>query len=515
MNSKHMITTINIAKNSTQFSGLLILLLLLLVLTLSSFSVRGALFIEDIDITHHIEKEFQSDPVIPFNTIDVNTNQGVVTLTGSVTNLLAKERAVHLAQTVRGVRSVINRTEVKPISNYAASVLQDAVRKALLYDAATDSYEIEVQADDNGQISLSGTVDSWAERDLAETVAKGVSGVVSVRNNIDIQLQSKRPDNEIKREVEKRLYWNALIDNGLVDVSVTEGKVSLSGAVGSAAEKRLAELDAWVHGVRTIDTSDLQVKKWARDNDLREKKYVARSDVEILAAIQDSMRHDPRVHLFDMEIKVSNGYVTLRGVVDNIQAKKAAISDARNTVGVVRVNNLIKVRSGVDLDDDEIAANIRSALLRHPFTESYEINVRVKNGAAQLNGTVDTVFEKGVAEIVAQRASGATSVRNFLGVSNPGTVTYNPYVYDWAVYDFSWYGGAKMATNKSDREIKLDIENEMFWSPFVDLKDIDIDVNAGVAILTGTVDSWMEYNAARENALEGGAISVINKLNIQ
>ncbi|GJL74773.1 BON domain-containing protein [Nitrosomonas sp.] len=512
MNSEYMTTAINTGKNRIRFVGLCTLLL---ALTLISFSVRGAVSIEDVDITHHIEKEFQSDPAIPFNAIDVSTNQGVVTLAGRVTNLLTKERAIHLAQTIRGVRSVINRIEVKPTLDRSADVLQDAVEKALLYDAATDSYEIKVQADDKGQITLSGTVDSWAERDLAETVAKGVSGVVSVSNRIDIQLKSKRPDNEIKPEIEKRLYWNALIDNGLIAVNVDERKVSLSGVVGSAAEKRLAELDAWVNGVRTVDTSGLKVKKWARDNDLREEKYATRSDVEILAAIQDAMRHDPRVQLFDIETRVSNGYVTLRGVVDNIQAKKSAISDARNTVGVVRVNSLIKVRSDLEVGDDDIAVNVRSALLRNPFTESYEIYVRVKNSVVQLSGAVDTFFEKGVVENVAQRAKGVTSVRNFLSVSDPGIMTYNPYVYDWSVYDFSWYDGVTVTTNKSDLEIKLDIENEMFWSPFVDVKDIDISVNAGVATLTGTVHSWMEYNAAWENALKGGAISVINKLNVQ
>lgn len=488
---------------------------LLILAALMPRMVWSATSIEDLDISDHIEREIKFDPAVPFDSIDVETIQGVVTLSGYVNNLMAKERAKRIAQTVRGVRSVINQIEVRPLLLRSAKTLQDSVEKALMYDAATDSYEIKVETDNKGKVTLNGTVDSWAERNLAEKVAKGVSGVVSVKNQIGVKKKSKRPDIEIRPEIEKRLHWDVLVDDGMIDVSVDEGKVSLKGVVGSAAEKNRTELDAWVSGVKSVDSSDLKVEKWARNEELREQKYPVRSDLDILAAVQDALLYDPRVKSFDIDLKVSNGYVTLRGVVDNIAAKKAAVSDARNTIGVVRVNNLIKVRPLSEFGDDTIAANIRAALLRNPVTESHEINVAVNNGVAQLSGTVDSYYEKGVAENVAQRALGVTLVRNYLVVSEPDIITFNPYVYDWSVYDFSWYGDTIFTTNKSDWEIKMDIEDELLWSPFVDVNDVDATVNAGVVTLTGTVDSWMEYNAARENAFEGGAISVINMLNVK
>ena len=63
---------------------------------------------------------------------------------------------------------------------------------ALFYDAETDSYEITVNADDKGRVRLSGRVDSWQERELAETVTKWVSGVTSVDNTLIINSESKR-----------------------------------------------------------------------------------------------------------------------------------------------------------------------------------------------------------------------------------------------------------------------------------------------------------------------------------
>jgi osmotically-inducible protein OsmY len=65
---------------------------------------------------------------------------------------------------------------------------------------------------------------------------------------------------------------------------------------------------------------------------------------------------------------------------------------------------------------------------------------------------------------------------------------------------------------KTDAAIKEDIEDELFWSPFVDLDEVTVKVDGGTAILTGEVDSLGEYEAATENALEGGAHEVDNNL---
>ena len=81
--------------------------------------------------------------------------------------------------------------------------------------------------------------------------------------------------------------------------------------------------------------------------------------------------------------------------------------------------------------------------------------------------------------------------------------------------DTDWYDAYEPdqpSAGKSDWEIEQNIEDEFFWSPFVDGDDITVQVEDGVAHLTGTVDTWSEYEAARENALEGGAVIVDNDL---
>lgn len=50
---------------------------------------------------------------------------------------------------------------------------------------------------------------------------------------------------------------------------------------------------------------------------------------------------------------------------------------------------------------------------------------------------------------------------------------------------------------KSDLAIMESIEDEFFWSPFVDHEDVNVSVSDGVATLTGTVEIWAERRAGR------------------
>ena len=68
--------------------------------------------IKDIDITLAVDRQLQIDEGVPAHLIDVRTKDGIVTLSGPVENLLARERAAEIAATVKGVRSVINLIDV-------------------------------------------------------------------------------------------------------------------------------------------------------------------------------------------------------------------------------------------------------------------------------------------------------------------------------------------------------------------------------------------------------------------
>lgn len=63
--------------------------------------------------------------------------------------------------------------------------LQTRIQRALVDNPRTKDYGVEI-LDSNGVVTLRGTVPSYEARDLVEEVVRGVDGVVSVTNEIDV-----------------------------------------------------------------------------------------------------------------------------------------------------------------------------------------------------------------------------------------------------------------------------------------------------------------------------------------
>lgn len=474
----------------------------------------SSIAITDDAITDAVDDELAFDHAVPGHMIEVETNNGVVVLEGSVDSALVKRRAADIAKTVKGVRATVNRIEVAPAVSKSGRDLRKDVSAALLADPATDSYEVTATATDQGRVTLAGAVQSWAERDLCETVAAGVAGVTSVRNDIEVNYRAQRPDPEIRNDIEQKLRWSTLIAGSLVDVAVADGAVTLSGTVGSAAEKRRAENEAWVAGVHSVSSNGLEIADWARDERVRQTAASDLSDAEIEKALQAALRQDPRVAEFRVRTEVDSGVVTLRGEVDNLTACRAARSDARNTVGVRKVHDRLRVRPNGVRTAEAIERDVSAAMFRNPFVNRFDVTVDVRNGTAYLYGKVDTAFERAQAEDAAGAINGVAGVVNYLAVEDDGLITYDPYVDPWPIQSYEWYTYRPRATLLSDAEIRGDIQDELWWSPFVDQDQVDVSVLRGVATLTGRVDSWAERASATENAYEGGATWVINQLRV-
>lgn len=469
----------------------------------------------DQAITDAVEDEIIFDQAVSLANIDVSTRNGMVTLDGTVGNILARDRAGSLAQTVRGVRAVNNQLDVSIGEDRTDAAIEQDIQDALLYDPATEAYEVTVDVSSN-VVTLSGAVDSWQERELVARTAKGVDGVRRINNQLDVEYDRMRPDTEVRTEIEEALRWDKQVDAGLIDATVDNGVVTLDGTVGSTAEKQEAVAEAWVAGVDDVVAEDLEVGRWARDAEMRGDTVTADlTDAEIADAIEDALMYEPRVDGYEVTPDVDDGEVTLRGTVESLKAKRAAANAARTTMGVTSVTNRLKVRPEEQIAETTVETNVRAALARDPFVDRFEITVDVVNGTAHLYGTVDTYYEKAQADDVAATASGVLEVTNHLVVDALDTpYTYDPYVDEYYVYDYDWYDYEPVYTLEEDWNIRDDIKDELWWSPFVDSDDVNVTVENGTATLTGTVETWSEYWSARENAYEGGATWVINELNV-
>lgn len=469
---------------------------------------------QDSRIAEAIEDELTLDRAVPAHSIDIEVAAGIATLSGTVDNLLASDRAAAIARTVRGVRAVVHLLQVKRPRDMSAAELKASITAALTTDPATDAHEVRVSTDQQGAALLAGTVQSWAERHLCATVVAGVAGVSSIDNQIDVDHRAVRKDDEIEKEIAARLRWNILVDDGLIVVQCTDGHVRLFGTVGSASERYRARSLAMIEGVRDVAVEDLQVDKWERDSMMRRSKYAVRSNEQVRTALGAALGVDPRVSGFDTTVDVDQGVVTLRGNVDNLKARRAAGEDARKTVGVSRVVNRLRVKPAVELSSQTIAQSVKAALDRHWYFDRGDVGVTVSDGVARLFGRVDSNFERVCADDVAARVAGVVEVKNLIAVRDQRFIAFDPHVDESPMQSFGWYRHEPWRSLDSDDEIERRLGEELWWSPFVNSGDVVMSVDAGVVTISGAVASDVERQAAVKNAYDAGAVWVVNQLTL-
>jgi osmotically-inducible protein OsmY len=118
--------------------------------------------------------------------IDIEVEEGVVTLNGAMPSLVRKRLAGAMAWRVAGVRDVINGLAVHPAEEDSPDQIEEAVRVVLERNRALDAAQIKVGV--RGRtVRLTGLVHAQGERQAAEDDAWAVFGVNDVINNIDVR----------------------------------------------------------------------------------------------------------------------------------------------------------------------------------------------------------------------------------------------------------------------------------------------------------------------------------------
>lgn len=145
-------------------------------------------FMDDSAITAKVKAALVDHDNIKSTDISVKTDR-VVTLSGFVESQAQAEEAVKVAKGVEGVTSVSDKLHVRDakegsVKGYAGDTATTSEIKAkLLADDIVPSRHVKVETTD-GVVQLSGTVDSQAQSDRAESIAKAVDGVKSVKNDL-------------------------------------------------------------------------------------------------------------------------------------------------------------------------------------------------------------------------------------------------------------------------------------------------------------------------------------------
>ncbi|MBM6476785.1 molecular chaperone OsmY [Raoultella ornithinolytica] len=149
-------------------------------------------FMDDSTITARVKAALIDDKNIRSSDISVKTENKVVTLSGSVDSAEQKDLAVNAAKTVKGVTTVNDQLNVvaeksASLEGYAGdTAITSQVKAKLLADDIVPSRKVTVETRD-GTVHLSGTVDSRQQADRAADIAKAVSGVKNVENNLSVK----------------------------------------------------------------------------------------------------------------------------------------------------------------------------------------------------------------------------------------------------------------------------------------------------------------------------------------
>ncbi|CAM8166693.1 TPA: molecular chaperone OsmY [Citrobacter freundii] len=146
-------------------------------------------FMDDSTITAKVKAALVDHDSIKSTDISVKTDQKVVTLSGFVERQAQAEEAVKVAKGVEGVTSVSDKLHVRDsketsVKGYAGdTAITSEVKAKLLADDIVPSRKVKVETTD-GVVQLSGSVDSQAQSERAESIAKAIDGVKSVKNDL-------------------------------------------------------------------------------------------------------------------------------------------------------------------------------------------------------------------------------------------------------------------------------------------------------------------------------------------
>jgi osmotically-inducible protein OsmY len=321
-------------------------------------------------------------------------------------------------------------------------LLTSKTKLALWTTAGVRSTTVHVDSDD-GIVTLYGKVPSADQRETAERTARGVAGVIGVRNLLQIVAEADekridRSDGEVSALAEKALKADPILENSKISVkSVDKGVVLLTGEARSVSDHLRAVMCVdRIPGVRRV-TSEVKGPEGFSDEEriaflnrahpkFEGKRAEVRSsanDMRITATVKYRLLTASQVPSHEISVDTSDAVVTLFGMVPTVQIRREAGHEAGKVGGVLRVNNQLEVvpssqKQRAEAKDDDIGRDLKLAFKDR--SEFKDVDTAVKNGTVRLTGTVDSEWDELKAVRLARKVSGVRHVDDRLKVEDQG-----------------------------------------------------------------------------------------------
>ncbi|HXY30199.1 MAG TPA: BON domain-containing protein [Gemmatimonadaceae bacterium] len=210
--------------------------------------------------------------------------------------------------------------------------LQQNVMAELKWEPSIKAAQIGVAVTD-GVVTLTGTVDTFAQKYAAERAAERVSGVRAIAEDLHVMTPGEynKTDPEIARAAANALLWDVEVPQNAIKVVVRNGWVTLEGAVSWYYEKASAE-----RAVRYLTG----VKGVINLIDVRPAGPQA-SDVK--AKIEAALKRNAELDARRIQVEADGGIVTLRGEVRSFIEREDAERAAWAAPGVRIVKDELKL----------------------------------------------------------------------------------------------------------------------------------------------------------------------------
>ena len=347
------------------------------------------------------------------------------------------------------------------------------------------------------------------------------------------QAASESTDAGITTRVQARYYGDDQVRGRSVSVATENGVVTLQGAVGSeAARQRAVSLAREVQGVRevrdelTVQTAQTADRRRAGQAAAAERgatgtagRAEPRTPAWITTKIQAQYFLDPEVKPWNVDVTTaSNGVVTLEGEVDTAADRTEAVRIARETEGVTRVEDRLRVKgepstgaddpAGVQRPDVWLTAKIQSKYFLDDLVKLRNIDVATQNGVVTLSGAVASDAERRQAVALARTTEGVREIADRLKVDPSAVVASDDPATAVPL--------APVADlRRPDPWITMKVQAQYFLDPQTKGHEISVDTTRGVVLLEGSVETAEQKRHAEQIARETeGVTRVVNQLTV-
>jgi osmotically-inducible protein OsmY len=211
------------------------------------------------------------------------------------------------------------------------SQLQQDVLAEFKWEPSVTAGHIGVTAK-HGVVTLSGHVDSYAQKHAAEAAARRVKGVKGVAEEIEVRLpfDTKRSDDDIAAAAIYRLAWNVSVPKDSVIVRVENGWVTLTGQVDWWYQREAVE-----HDIRPL----LGVVGVSNQTTIKPRVDTATLSDDITHALHRSWYFNPD----NIHVRADGGRIVLTGTVQSPHDRQVAAETAWSAPGATNVENDIAV----------------------------------------------------------------------------------------------------------------------------------------------------------------------------